>query len=225
MAKLFSTLSASVAVVVLASCQPKVASVEITPPKLLLRSESKTQRLTATPKDEDGNPVEGERPVTWASADPAIAAVDAQGLVKPTGTGKTTITATIEDHSASIEVDVLLVKAIRLPSLAAVVVVGRPSEPFAVVFTNEKGEPITPDASVGGVTWKMENPAVATVSETGVITGVTSGSTTLTVSTKELKAEMTVTVNPAPETAPTDGGAAPEAPKDGAAAPGGTPAK
>jgi uncharacterized protein YjdB len=71
----------------------------------------------------------------------------------------------------------------------------------------------------------MENPAVATVSETGVITGVTSGSTTLTVSTKELKAEMTVTVNPAPETAPTDGGAAPEAPKDGAAAPGGTPAK
>jgi uncharacterized protein YjdB len=202
-----------------------VASVEITPPKLLLRSESKTQRLTATPKDEDGNPVEGERPVTWASADPAIAAVDAQGLVKPTGTGKTTITATIEDHSASIEVDVLLVKAIRLPSLAAVVVVGRPSEPFAVVFTNEKGEPITPDASVGGVTWKMENPAVATVSETGVITGVTSGSTTLTVSTKELKAEMTVTVNPAPETAPTDGGAAPEAPKDGAAAPGGTPAK
>jgi uncharacterized protein YjdB len=222
-----SLFTASFVVVALSGCKAKVASVELTPAKVTLRSESQSQRMTATPKDDDGNPVEGERPVAWSSADPAVAAIDAQGLLKPTGSGKTTVTATIEEQVATAEVDVLLTKAIRLPSLAAVIVVGRPSEPFAVVFNNEKGEPITPDPSVAAVTWKVENPAVATVSDNGVVTGVAPGSTTLTVSTKELKAEMTVTVNPAPEGAPAEGApaegapaggeAAKEAPKDGAA--------
>ncbi|MBM4281579.1 MAG: hypothetical protein FJ137_12740 [Deltaproteobacteria bacterium] len=213
-------LSSSVLVVALAGCQAKVATVEITPANFSFRSESQSQRLTATPKEEDGAAIEGERPVTWASADPAVAAVDAQGLVKPIGSGKTTITATIEERTATATVDVLLTKAIRLPSLAAVVLVGKPSEAYAVAFTNEKGEPITPDASVGKVTWKTENPAVATVSDEGVVTGLTPGSTTLTVATKELKAEMTVTVNPAPEGAAVDG-ATPPAP----APPGPAPAK
>jgi uncharacterized protein YjdB len=219
MRALSTLLSSSILVVALAGCQAKVATVEVTPPKFSFRSESQSQRLTATPKDDEGTAIEGERPVTWVSADPAVAAVDAQGLVKPIGSGKTTITATIEEHTATAEVDVLLTKAIRLPSLAAVVVVGKPSEPYAVVFTNEKGEPITPDPSVGKVTWKIENPAVATVSDDGVVTGLTPGSTTLTVATKELKAEMTLTVNPAPEGAPVDG-VVPPAP-----APAPTPAK
>jgi uncharacterized protein YjdB len=194
-------------VAVLAGCEAKVASVELSPAKVSLRSDSQTQKLTATPKDAEGAAIEGERPVAWTSADPAVATVDAQGVVKPTGSGKTTITATIDEHAATAEVDVLLVKAIRLPSLAAVVVVGTPSPPFAVVFTNEKGEPVTPDPALSQLTWKTENAAVATVSDTGVVTGVAAGSTTLTVSTKELKAEMTITVNPAPEGAPADGAA------------------
>lgn len=201
----------------IAGCEAKVASVEVAPNKVSLRSDAQSQKLTATPKDDKGEAIEGDRPVTWASADPNVAAVDAQGLVKPVGSGKTTVSATVETHSASVEVDVLLTKAIRLPSLAAVVLVGTPTEPFAVVFTNEKGEPITPDPSFTTLTWKTENPAVATVSETGVVTGVAPGSTTLTVSTKELKADMTITVNPAPEAPPAEGGDAAnkEAPKDG----------
>ena len=218
MRNIFSFASVAPAAAVLAAlagCEAKVATVEITPAKVSLRSDAQSQKLTATPKDDKGETIEGERPVTWASADAAVAAVDAQGLVKPTGSGKTTITATIEEHSATAEVDVLLTKAIRLPSLAAVVVVGTPTEPFAVVFTNEKGEPITPDPAFSQLTWKTENPAVATVSETGVVTGVAPGATTLTVSTKELKADMTITVNPAPEAVPTEGDAAnKDAPKD-----------
>jgi uncharacterized protein YjdB len=199
---------------VLGGCEAKVTTVEVAPAKISLRSDAQSQKLTATAKDEKGEAIEGERPVTWSSADASVAAVDAQGLVKPVGSGKTTITATIEEHTATAEVDVLLTKAIRLPSLAAVVVVGTPTEPFAVVFTNEKGEPITPDPAFSQVAWKTENAAVATVSDKGVVTGVAPGSTTLTVSTKELKADMTITVNPAPEAAPTEGEPAKDAPKE-----------
>ncbi len=202
-----------------AACTPEVATLEVAPSTLALRSDAQSQRLTATPKDKDGNPVDGEHTVVWTSSDAAIAAVDAQGLVKPVGSGKATVTAALGEHTANVSVDVVLTKAIRLPSLAAVVVVGVPSEPFAVVFTNEKGEPITPDESVGKLAWKTENPAVATVNDAGVVTGVAAGSTTLTVSTKELKAEMTLTVNPAPE------GAAPSGSEPASDKPAAAPAK
>ena len=118
------------------------------------------------------------------------------------GSGSTTITATIEQTSATATVDVLLLKALRLPSLAAVVVVGVPSEPVGVVFTNEKGEQVTPAGDDGKVTFATADAAVATVSPEGVITGVAAGSTKLTATAKDLKAEMVITVNPAPEAAP-----------------------
>jgi uncharacterized protein YjdB len=198
-----------------AGCKDAVASVEITPAKVSLKSDTQTQQLTATPKNAKDEAITDEHAVTWTSADPAVATVDAAGVVKPAGSGKTTVTAKIEEASATATVDVLLLKAIRLPSIAAVVVVGTPTEPFAVVFTNEKGEPVTPEGDAGKVTFTTADAAVATVGPTGIVTGVAAGTTKLTAQAGDLKAEMTITVNPAPE------GAAPtgEPAKDGATPP------
>lgn len=202
-------LPLSLFVVVAAGCPAKVATVEVAPAKVELKADSESKKLTATAKDKDGVAIEEERPVTWKSADPAVATVDAAGLVKPAGSGTTTVTATIEEQSASANVSVTLIKRMQLPSPAMVVVATVASEPLTVNFMNERGEPVAvKDAKV---TWKTADPAIATVSDTGVVTGVAAGSTLLTAESKELKAEMTVTVNPAPEPTPVE--TPPEDPK------------
>lgn len=193
-------LSLCFVVVAAAGCPAKVATVEISPPKVELRSDNQTKQLSATAKDLEGNVLEGERVVAWKTADPAVATIDSAGMVKPAGTGTTTVTATIEEQSASIPIAVILLKRIQLQSPAMVVVAGVPSEPLALNFMNERGEPLPPEDRK--VRWKTADPAIAVVSDAGVVTGVTAGSTLLTAEVNELKAEMTVTVNPPPEPEP-----------------------
>jgi uncharacterized protein YjdB len=198
-------LPLTLVVVVAAGCPAKVASVEVVPPKVELKADSESKKLTATPKDAKGQAIEGDKVVTWKSADPAVATVDSAGMVKPAGSGTTTVTATIDEQSAAATVSVALIKRMQLPSPAMVVVATVPSEPLVVNFMNERGEPV--EVKEAKVKWKTADPAIATVSDTGVVTGVAAGSTLLTAEAKELKAEMTVTVNPPPE-------APPETPED-----------
>jgi len=219
-ASLSASLSASrsglavavLAVTGLAGCPAKVVSLEIAPPKVELRQDTASKKLTVTKKAEDGTAVEDdEKTVTWASADPAIATVDANGTVKPAGSGKTKVTATLDTISASVPVEVLLLKRLQLPAPAMVVTAGVPSEALAVQFLNEKGEPVTPDAKDAVVSWASADAAVATVTPQGVVQGVAAGSTMITATAGELKAEINLTVNPAP--APVDGAPAPTTPR------------
>jgi alpha-tubulin suppressor-like RCC1 family protein/uncharacterized protein YjdB len=81
-----------------------VASVSLAPAStdLVVRG---TAKLMATLRDANGRLIH-VRPVTWTTADPAVATVDATGLVTATGAGSTTITATSEGVSASAAVRV-----------------------------------------------------------------------------------------------------------------------
>lgn len=188
----------------LAGCPAKVASVDVTPAKISFDSEAATKPLTATAKDADGAAIEESKPATWTSKDPAVATIGPDGIVKPVGTGSTTITATIDEASGTAAVDVLLLKRIQLQTPAMVVVVGAPSEALALNYMNERGEPVVVDAALAAkwpATWKTADTAIATVDSKGVVTGVAAGSTMLLVTVNELKAEMTITVNPAPDAA------------------------
>lgn len=193
-------LPLSLAVIVVAGCPAKVASVEVSPPKVELRADNQTKQLSATVKDAAGNVLEGERVTTWKSADNAVATVDMTGKVKPAGSGATTITVTIDEQSATVPVSVILLKRIQLQSPAMVIVAGTPSEALVLNFMNERGERIEPEGQKA--TWKTTDPAIATVTDAGVVTGVAVGSTLLTAQVGELKAEMTLTVNPPPEPVP-----------------------
>lgn len=199
----FASLSVAVVVLslagLLAGCETKIATVDITPPKVELKADNESKQLTATPKDKDGVAIEDERVAVWKSADPAVATVTATGLLKPAGSGTTTVTATFEEVSATLPVSVVLVKRMQLPSPAMVLVAGVPAEALTVNFMNERGERIEIEAKV---TWKTSDPAIATVTDAGIVTGIAAGSTLLTAEAKDLKAEMTVTVNPAPEVVP-----------------------
>ncbi len=71
-----------------------VASVTVSPASASV-TVGLTAQLTATPRDANGNPLNG-RSVTWVTGNPALATVNGSGLVMGVATGSVTITATSE---------------------------------------------------------------------------------------------------------------------------------
>lgn len=68
-------------------------------------AEGDTTRLVATPRDASGRPLTG-RPVSWTSADPAVASVTALGVVTAHRAATTTVTASAEGRTATATVAV-----------------------------------------------------------------------------------------------------------------------
>jgi len=186
-------------------CPAKVATVEVTPKKMSFDSEVTPKKLILSVRDEEGQDIEKPPVATWASKDPAVATVDANGSVKAVGSGTTTITATVSTFSATAEVEVVLLKRLQLQNPVAVIKVGTPGEAQNINYVNERGEAFEVDVEKHPgwkVVWKTTNPAVATVDDKGVLTAVAAGTTTLVATVDTLSEEMTVTVNPAPEPEP-----------------------
>lgn len=208
--------SLSLLTVLAAACPAKVATVEVTPPTVVIKAEAETKVMKATPKNEAGEEIEGEKIVAWSSSDPAVAAVDATtGKVKPVGSGKAVITAKIDEATGTANVEVTLLKGMKLESPAVVVKAGVPNPPLKAAFSNEKGEMI--DVKDQKIEWKTADPNVATVGTDGAILGVAPGSTTVSARLEGLKADVAVTVNPADPVPGADAG--PESADAGVAAP------
>lgn len=125
-----------------------------------------TARLTATPRDAQGNPLEG-RAVTWSSSSPSVASVSSDGVVSGRAEGAATIRATVEgvDGAAVITVRVL-VASVSLTPAADTLSVGRT---LALTATpkDSAGRPVPNRA----VSWSSANPSIATVAVNGVVTG------------------------------------------------------
>jgi uncharacterized protein YjdB/endo-1,4-beta-D-glucanase Y len=118
--------------------------------------------------------------VNWISSNTAIATVTSGGIVSGVTAGTCTITGTSADNTAiSQNVAVTVTAAIVLPTSLTVTPA---SSSIYVAGTTTLTSTILPtDASNMSVTWSSSNPAVATVNATtGLITGVTLGSTTIT---------------------------------------------
>ena len=118
-----------------------------------------------------------ERTVTWTSDNTSVARVDSNGKVIATGVGSATVTASAGGKSArcTVVVTPIPVSGITLPD--ANIVVGA-----TVTLTAS----VTPaSAENREVTWSSSNPGVATVSNTGVVTGLASGTATITATAKD----------------------------------------
>ncbi len=124
--------------------------------------------------------VEYKDAVTWTSSNKNVATVDAWGNVTAVGPGKATITASTADGSnlsISCAVDVTQpVKGVSLPASQVCSVNG--TLRLIPVF-----DPV--NASNQQVTWTSEDPTVATVSDTGLVTGKKVGNVFVTVKTKD----------------------------------------
>jgi uncharacterized protein YjdB len=151
-----------------------------------------TVQLTATPEDSIGDPL--VRPVTWSSNNSGVASVNGAGLVTGVGVGSATITASSGGKSGTTAVVVIPVP------VASVTVT--PPAPSVQVTKTVQLTAVTRDAkgnTLTGrvVTWGSGN-GNATVSGTGLVTGMAPGTSQITATSEAINGTATATVTAAP---------------------------
>jgi uncharacterized protein YjdB len=125
------------------------------------------------------------RGVTWTSSHPAIASVDADGLVTALTAGVSTVTVTTDDGGKKTTCTVVVlplggsvpVKNVLISPVAASIYKGRTLQLYATVLPC--------NASNKAVAWASSNPAVATVDENGKVTALAVGEANITVITAD----------------------------------------
>jgi uncharacterized protein YjdB len=118
--------------------------------------------------------------VTWTTSDPAVATVSPIGLVRGVNSGNAVITVHAADGgktaTCSVSITRVPVTGVALPDTAGA----------TAGFTARLVAALSPaDATDQGLVWSSANPAVATVSPAGLVTGVAIGSTTISVTTAD----------------------------------------
>src|SRR5437870_5563923 len=167
--------------VTVTGCPLPVASVSVTPATATI-GVGQTAQYAAITRDAFGNPL-GGRTVTWSSSNPAVAA------------GPATITATAEGKSgtATITVSTVPVASVTVSPSTASVPVGQTVQ-LTATPKDASGNPL----SGRPVSWGSSNTAVATVSGSGVVTGVTAGAATITATSEGQSGTATITESTVP---------------------------
>jgi hypothetical protein len=156
-------------------------------------------QLTGTALDATGAPLTG-RVVTWASGNTAVATVSTSGLVTGVAAGgPVTITATSEGKTGSATVTVIAVAPVASVTVSPANGSVQAGSTYQLTATpkDASGTPLTGRV----VTWSSGNTAVATVSPSGLVTGIAAGGPVTITALSEGKsgtATITVTTPPPP---------------------------
>ena len=146
-------------------------------------------QMSATTLDASGNTLTG-RTVTWSTSDAVIASVNTSGSVTGESIGEATITATSEGRNGSASITVLT-------DVASVVVI---PDPAVVISTLSVQMTATPQEAGGlpltgkTVTWTTADASIATVDASGLVTGGTPGSTTVSATAEGVTGQANVDV-------------------------------
>ena len=168
----------------------RAVSISIEPSELAFSALGDTATLTATALDGAGR-AGGAASIQWASGDTTVAVADASGLVTAVGNGTTSVSATAGSVSASATVSVQ-----QIPATLSL-------EPESLTF-EEVGDTATVMAAVADanehemaaatVAWASDDPAVAAIDPTGLVTAIRPGSTEVTARVDSLTASVEVAV-------------------------------
>ncbi len=155
--------------------QSGVANVIVTISRSLLKV-SDTVRAVARAVDATGATV-NDRPVTWMSSNGDAAVVTPFGLVLGVAPANpVTISATIDGHTGSTTIAIIKadIGAVVVSPDTVIMAPGKTVQ-LQVSVTDEFGY----DASDRDVTWSSFNPPAATVDQTGLVTSVALGESTI----------------------------------------------
>ncbi len=170
-----------------------VATVEVTPSSVTL-GVGQTRQLAASPKNSTGAIIAGKS-AAWSTSSPSVATVDGAGLVRGVSAGSATITATVDKKvgTSSVTVTALPVATITIAPTTLTVGVAA-SAPLVATLSDSLGTTLTGRT----IAWSSSNAAVATVSASGLVTGVATGSVSITAASEGKSASVPVTVIPNP---------------------------
>lgn len=148
-----------------------VSSVSLSKTSMTLFTRGKeTLKANIAPSDAS------DKSVTWKTSNQNVATVSKSGVVTAVGKGTATITCTTVDSNKKATCTVKVKKAtdvtgLRLNVTSKTVYKGNNYQLVATVLPTS--------ATFKNVKWKSENSKVATVSSTGVVTGVSKGTTNI----------------------------------------------
>ncbi len=191
-----TTLTASVggrnAVVRVTVAPPSVAAVDVSPRAPTIQI-GDTLRVSAIARDGGGRTIGGQR-VTWVSSNPAVAPISAEGRITGVAAGAATITALVGGRSKDVVVSVRApaVASIQIAPATTSMIVGG-SARLAAVPRDARGRALA--VPVG---WSSRDRGIASVSDSGVVTGIAPGSATIVAASQGVTATASVTVAPAP---------------------------
>lgn len=188
-------VSASVSVRVNNPAPAPVASVQVTLNSSSLTAGQSTQAV-AVLRDAAANVLTG-RPITWSSADTAIATVSSAGLVVSKRAGSVAISATSEGVTGFTTLTVSAPPALPPTTITvsapdSTVMVGQ-SLQMTVVLRDKNGQEV-----VGApISFTGRNATVLKVDPTGLVTGLAAGRSSVAVSSSGLRTSIEFDVTPA----------------------------
>ena len=122
--------------------------------------------------------------VTWESSDAGLAAVSKDGVVTAKKAGKATIVAKAADESGKYASCVVTVTEVKKEVTG--VTLNKSSLNLGIGGSEVLSATVLPaDATNKQVTWLSSTPSIATVSQSGVVTGVKEGTTQISVITAD----------------------------------------
>jgi len=132
--------------------------------------------------------------ITWSSTNPSIARVDSTGLVSATAVGNTAVVRIIGSviDTTFVRVVSVAVASVALDVPNALTIGVGEAYPMNVVTSDGAGETLSDRV----IAWTSNDPNVADVSATGVVTGISSGTATITASSEGETDSRTVVVVP-----------------------------
>ena len=149
-----------------------------------------TLQLTAAPLDQNGNAIAAT--VTWSSGATGFATVSSTGLVTGVAAGSAVITAASGNVSATVTITVAAQILTTITVSGGSTVIAGSTLQLIAAARDQNGKAMT-----GVFTWASDATAVATVSSSGLVTGVAAGSANITASSGGVNGTAAITVTAA----------------------------
>ena len=169
-----------------------VTSLTLDKYSLTLYMNEEGEQLTATIQ-----PASFTGKIVWKSSNTDVASVSGNGLVTAVGPGTCIISATVGDRHVSATVSVLAAR-VRVSGVSF----AESKHEIPMGGTATLTATITPaDATVKTLVWTSDDPGIASVSRTGIVTAVSVGTTKIHATSVDGNhfAEVTVTVTATPQ--------------------------
>jgi uncharacterized protein YjdB len=172
---------------------PDACTVTVAPTTLSLAI-NRSSPIVGTAFDCNGNSIRNKR-ITYSTSNPAVATVTTEGTVLAIAVGSTTISATANGKSGTVQVTVTPEQAATVTLIPSTLTL-RKTNQRRVVPTARNNQGIV----IEGATfrWSSSNTAIASVDQSGNVTALTPGQVVVTAEVDQVVGQASITVTEIP---------------------------